>query len=402
MKTFILTIFLIGTTSNIAESQWRDWGLWNPAAFGVHDTNFFASRLDGGVYRHGHSPFSGWTEADTGIDPVYHVTAFASIGPYLIVDAGYRSTNLGSSWMPMNHLKFLPSCFATMGGLVFSGGIAGSGVWRSIDSGEDWAAAYSGLTNMNVNALAALNTTLFAGTTGGVYVSTDSGENWEPTSITTFTTSLAVIGSIIVAGQQDGGIYRSKDGGNTWSPDVTGLTNGYISSIVTDGRYFFAGSGLGVAGQSYCCGGGVYVSTDTGSSWDTVSTGLPWLSVSTLCVFDTLLVAGVWTDDHQMSYTYVRPISEMVNPKSAVREMPQPSDTIAIYPNPASGAVTIFAGGTSIYGVRVRNVLGEDVMDIPNVRESELSIDLSKLPSGTYFLQIETEIGVALRKVIRK
>jgi len=85
-----------------------------------------------------------------------------------------------------------------------------------------------------------------------------------------------------------------------------------------------------------------------------------------------------------------------------VREMPQPSDTIAIYPNPASGAVTIFAGGTSIYGVRVRNVLGEQVLDMPSLHESNITLDLSKLPSGTYFLQIETEIGVALRKVIRK
>src|SRR5450759_3349744 len=57
-----------------------------------------------------------------------------------------------------------------------------SGVFKSTDSGGTWAAANTGLTNLNISALA-INpptpTTLYAGTnSGGVFKSTDSGGTW--------------------------------------------------------------------------------------------------------------------------------------------------------------------------------------------------------------------------------
>jgi hypothetical protein len=78
------------------------------------------------------------------------------------------------------------------------------------------------------------------------------------------------------------------------------------------------------------------------------------------------------------------------------------SDSIEVYPNPAAGIVTILSGGTSILGVSILNVLGEAVLDIPNLRESDITLDISKLPSGTYFLRIQTSNGSVLRKVVRE
>src|SRR5512139_2694471 len=60
-------------------------------------------------------------------------------------------------------------------------GATGGGVFKSTDSGATWAAASTGLTNLNVSALAINPTnpaTLYAGTGGGVFKSTDSGATW--------------------------------------------------------------------------------------------------------------------------------------------------------------------------------------------------------------------------------
>jgi hypothetical protein len=103
-------------------------------------------------------------------------------------------------------------------------------------------------------------------------------------------------------------------------------------------------------------------------------------------------------------YLFDRTISDLVKPDSpsSVVQLPQPEDTIEIYPNPTMSQLSIRTGGTSILGVQVLNVLGVDVLDVPNEHASNLTLDLSKLLSGTYFLQIQTAEGLILRKVIRE
>jgi hypothetical protein len=52
----------------------------------------------------------------------------------------------------------------------------------------------------------------------------------------------------------------------------------------------------------------------------------------------------------------------------------------------------------------VLSVLGVEVLtlDKPGGLSSEITLDLSQLPSGTYFLRIETSAGSVLRKVVRE
>ncbi|HMZ22418.1 MAG TPA: hypothetical protein PLD20_31095, partial [Blastocatellia bacterium] len=62
------------------------------------------------------------------------------------------------------------------GGVLYAGAFNG-GVYRSINGGDNWTPAGGGMGNVTPYALAVIDTTLFAGTNGGVYRSSD-GINW--------------------------------------------------------------------------------------------------------------------------------------------------------------------------------------------------------------------------------
>ncbi len=69
---------------------------------------------------------------------------------------------------------------------------------------------------------------------------------------------------------------------------------------------------------------------------------------------------------------------------------------ITIFPNPTNGVVTIACD--DVTWVEVMDVSGRKVLTVENSNR----IDLSKLPSGVYTLQIATPRGKALKRVIRK
>jgi hypothetical protein len=406
MKQLFLSIIILILSAGEGAAQWKDFKFGSPQVFGVHDDTLFASQMGGGVSRYDPAtPYPDeWVIADNGIASGItdkSVTAFGSIGNVFIAATNgttigiFKSTNDGSNWDVIRY-HVQADCFATSGSDIFSGGSKGSGVWRSTNSGSDWVQMNSGLSDLNVTSLAITGINLFAGTSSGIFRSTDSGNSWSPTSVTAQISSLAVAGSVIAAGLHNGGIYRSVDGGNTWSHDVKGLLSGVITGLASDGKNFFAATGQL----------GVFLSTDSGQSWDTVNTGLPYLNMTTLCVFDTLLIAGAYDNASVYSYSYVRPISEMVKKDSTSRvvsEEPQASDSIEIYPNPSLGLVTILAGGTNVLGVSVMNVLGSETgAGVRGPGSGKVDLDLSKLPSGTYFLQIETAKGTVMRKVVRE
>ncbi|MGA2624733.1 MAG: hypothetical protein ABSF91_12815, partial [Bacteroidota bacterium] len=73
-----------------------------------------------------------------------------------------------------------------------------------------------------VLALAVSGTKLFAGTSGGVFLSTNSGSSWVKTGLTDFYGGLAVSGTKLFAGTS-GGVFLSTNSGSSWVK--TGLTD---------------------------------------------------------------------------------------------------------------------------------------------------------------------------------
>ncbi len=99
-------------------------------------------------------------------------------------------------------------------------------------------------------------------------------------------TALAVSGSNLYAGVAlaSGGIYLSADSGTTWEPIIQGLPDTtYVYALAVSGTNVFAGTWQH----------GVYISIDSGKNWKAVNTGLPInAEVISLATMGTNIFAG--------------------------------------------------------------------------------------------------------------
>jgi hypothetical protein len=79
-------------------------------------------------------------------------------------------------------------------------------------------------------------------------------------------------------------------------------------------------------------------------------------------------------------------------------ENPLPENPILLYPNPTSGIINITVPNNQpILKTTINNALGQTIMTFENT----LSVDISLLTSGTYFVTVETDTGKATQKVIK-
>jgi photosystem II stability/assembly factor-like uncharacterized protein len=170
----------------------------------------------------------------------------------------------------------------------------GGGVFLSTDNGDNWSAVNTGLTEGDVMSLALNGTNLFAGDFGyGVFLSTDSGAHWRVMNtglLCTMVLSLGVSGSTLFAGTEDlssGQVpidgFRSTDSGTHWTEAWNGLTSPRVMAFASEGGNIFAGTG-----------NGVFLSTDNGISWSAVNNGLTALYTMSLAVSGTNIFAGTY------------------------------------------------------------------------------------------------------------
>ncbi|MCL2511837.1 MAG: Ig-like domain-containing protein, partial [Bacteroidales bacterium] len=76
-------------------------------------------------------------------------------------------------------------------------------------------------------------------------------------------------------------------------------------------------------------------------------------------------------------------------------------EDIMVYPNPTSGEITIENGELKIENVEIFDIMGKKITF--NFQLSTFnSIDLSHLPTGVYFLRIQTESGIVVRRVVKQ
>jgi uncharacterized protein (TIGR03437 family) len=223
------------------------------------------------------------------------VRAFLGSGQSLFaaseVGSVFRSANNGENWTRVNNgltprIGEKVYALAAIGTTIFAG--TADGVFRSTNNADSWTKASGGLPNRTIRSLAVIGTTIFAGTTGAVFRSTNGGESWVATGALqtgSEVDALVVSGTTIFAGTTSGGVFRSTNNGDAWTAVNTGLTNLNVTALGVAGTNLFAAT----------VGGGMFRSGNNGDGWTPVNAGLANLSARALAVIGTTLMAG--TDD---------------------------------------------------------------------------------------------------------
>src|ERR1017187_4470770 len=149
---------------------------------------------------------------------------------------------------------------------------AGDNVWTSHgpDGGDIWSLAVS---PKNAG-------TVYAGTRGGVFRSTDGGANWN--SVRPGFTPLVAVDpqdpSTVYAVDYygGGGLFKSTDSGQSWNALSAAPPIGTLAIDPQNPSTLYAGPSNFHAGEWISYGwSGVSVSSDGGSSWNVVNSGLP-------------------------------------------------------------------------------------------------------------------------------
>src|SRR2546422_2304000 len=190
-------------------------------------------------------------------------------------------------------------------------GHVNGGVWKTTDAGRTWLPIFDDHPVSSIGALAVAPSApdvLYVGTGestlrdsvgfgNGVYKSTDAGRTWTHLGLAATqhigkiaidpknpdVVFVAAIGQFYAA-NPDRGLYRSPDGGRTWQKVLYKDANvGAVEVVIdpTDARVVYAGlwntrrPPWFVYAPTNGPGGGIHKSTDGGTTWQQLTTGLP-------------------------------------------------------------------------------------------------------------------------------
>jgi photosystem II stability/assembly factor-like uncharacterized protein len=138
-------------------------------------------------------------------------------------------------------------------------------IWRSLDDGVSWNAVEQ-FALSGINSFARVGTKLFATGTTVLWTSLDNGGSWTMTPFPPGAVSLSSNGGTIYLGSSSK-VFKSTDQGTNWTDVSTGLGQGSILALLYDGSTLFAGA---IADSA-----GIYRSTNGGTSWAPAAAGLP-------------------------------------------------------------------------------------------------------------------------------
>jgi len=98
------------------------------------------------------------------------------------------------------------------------------------------------------------------------------------------------------------------------------------------------------------------------------------------------------------SFTVTEDIKLVANFEQYVGIKHIETEGINIYPNPTAGELRIESGGLRVKNIEIFDMQGRNLLLITS---QEKTINISHLPSGVYFVKIQTEKGLCSKKVIK-
>lgn len=163
----------------------------------------------------------------------------------------------------------------------------GSGLFRSPDEGATWQDITSGTGGGYFFSLLSANDSLYTGSFGSVFFSSNNGANWTNLNLglnlNDNVLALAKSSQYIFAGVKQKGVYARALSSGSWLAKNSGLP-----ASVTVNHLLMVGSTL-YAGTDQ----GLYVSGNNGSSWQQITNGLPAnILVNKLYRKNNIIIAG--------------------------------------------------------------------------------------------------------------
>jgi hypothetical protein len=237
-----------------------------------------------------------------------------------------------------------------------------------------------------------------------MYISGDHGVSWilktgnVPTisattggvmNFTAMDTNAIIISSDFVPVVHEG-LFISGNYGNTFSPLITnpGITTSCLIST------FRAINGTMYLYGKDCNGGILFRSADFGLSWSEISNNLPDVQIQDLNEYNgKLYVTLKNTTDNLWEVWTTDPSGEGT---AGIEN--KHLDEFCVYPNPASNELFVNIPGADIQKVSVFNASGLRC----DVKLNGTSLNIMDLPTGVYFLELQSAGQTYREKFIKK
>ncbi len=272
------------------------------SALAAKDNSIFVSIKGSGLFRSVDNGLN-WTNLYSKLTSydIYNLD-FLESDLYAASQGGkvFKSSDNGNNWENVKGLENIyVNCMTFYRDSLFVGSL---GMLRSTDNGITWPPINNGIPNTNfVLSTNFLGNNLFAGTFRGLYLSRDFGLNWTKVDFNASANiplevfSIATDNGILYAAAK-GGVYSSTDKGSTWYECNNDLPYDDYSTITTKNNYLFVGSKAN----------GIFVSTDKGKTWTVINKGvnkyyLGYLPIKCLIICDNTVYA---TFDSFINDTY--------------------------------------------------------------------------------------------------
>lgn len=257
----------------------------------------------------------------------------------------------------------------------------------STDSGYNWSDITSGISiNYDVSTLFVTDTSIFVALENDLYFSDDYGVNWELRNsgipISSYSNSFIEHDGLIFTTTSEG-VYYTSNYGIEWLSANNGLTNMDASCFAHNDTSIFVGTS-----------GGIFVSTDSGDNWIEFNEGFPqYTKVESLAIFDGYLFATTWEDG-----IWKRDLS---NP-NGINIKPKEKNAVKVYPNPASGRITIEIDHVPRkYTVEIISLSGYVIKEYECTNNIEV-INISDLKTGLYIIKTITRKVISVDKFIKQ
>lgn len=385
-----------------------------------------------------------WRDKNEGLQPAFGAKNIYGEGTSILVTDGALGFSNHLFYRPDTSTAFVASTSSFGGygavlsqivkakGALFAG--TTDGLYRSTDNGTTWTR--SSAATGYIYSLYAINDTLYGGVgtgSGVVKMSVDTGQTWVSIGYPSFMATTYVKANGVLYVGSNNGLKYTADNGTTWTapPFSSGLSGPIITGLASLGNSVYAACSTGVyktidngsnwslvlpksmfsliAVDTSLIGGtntwGIYQSDQSGTNWNTINTGLPFVgsgsyyAVNALAHNSEVLIASVQYD----SAIYVTELSALgLHPAAptGIYETKKSPATINISPNPASTVVTLSVAETNntpIY-VRINDITGRTIFSITS-NSTQTTIDVSGIKAGLYFIHTSQGNNTTVQKI---